>query len=266
MVLRTATRPRWLGLLLVAIALAVLAFYLGRWQYQVAYDTERVKVVEAAAERDVRPLDDVLAPRAAFPDDGSGQRVSATGHYVAEGQRLITVRLLDGREGGWVLDQFVVDHTGANLPIVRGWIAKGADAPPPPTGTVTLIGSLAPGEAPDERGVPEGQMTSIDLASLVNQWPGDIYNAFAFAVDEEVGGAPVAASGLERVPPPLPDVELNWRNVMYAVQWWCFGGFAIWMWLKMVRQAARQEREDGLARQDQGDPSELPVAAARKES
>ena len=82
-------------------------------------------------------------------------------------------------------------------------------------------------------------MTSIDLARLVNDWPGDIYNAFAFAVAED-GAAP--RDGVEVVPPPLPDTSFVWRNATYAAQWWLFGAFALWMWWRMVRQAADQRR------------------------
>ena len=104
---------------------------------------------------------------------------------------------------------------------------------------------MAPPEAPDESGgSADGELTSVDIAQLVNVWDGDIYNGFVFAVTED---GEAEALGVQRVPPPLPDTSLQWRNVMYAFQWWLFSAFALWMWTKMVRQAARKDEAEESA-------------------
>lgn len=238
--LRTALRPRWLALLALALVLLAAGIQLGRWQWQVAHDLAREEAVREIQQRPVEPLADVVAPHDAFPDDGSGQRVSTTGHYEPDGQVLVVDRLLDGRHGMWVVTRFVVDESGANLPVVRGWVPEDGVAPPPPSGEVELVASLAPGEAPDTGDAGEGRVTSIDLARLVNEWPGELYNAFGFAVTED-GAAP--SDGVEVIPPPLPDTSFQFRNAAYAVQWWIFGTFALWMWWAMVRQAHRSEEQ-----------------------
>ena len=192
-------------------------------------------------ERPVRPLTEFMQPLESFPTKGSGQRLRTTGHY-AEGQRLVVGRLMHDEPVTWVVDRFVVEETGANLAVVRGWIPKGATPPEPPEGTIELLGSLAPPEAPSTGSDPsDGTMTSVDVSRLVNQWPGRMYNGFVFALEE--GGVP-GPPNLERVPPPLPATELKMRNVMYAGQWWLFSAFALWMWVKMVRQAHRSEEHD----------------------
>lgn len=239
--LRTALRPRWLGLLVVALVLAVLGVIAGRWQWDVAHSEGRADAVREIQNRPVKPLGEVLDPHDTFPDDGSGQRVTATGHY-AKGQRLVVDRRFEGQKVTWVVDRFVVEDGGANLAVVRGWVPKGEAAPEPPSGTIELRGSLAPPEAPSEdAGLPKGSMTSVDISRLVNEWPGSIYTGFAFAISED---GQESAPGLERVPPPLPDTSMKFRNAMYAVQWWMFSTFALWMWLKMVRQAARREDDE----------------------
>ncbi|WP_435199952.1 SURF1 family protein [Janibacter sp. GS2] len=240
--LRTALRPRWLGLLALAVVLAVLCIIAGRWQWSVAHDVARADAVREVQDQPVEPLGEVMAPHESFPDGGSGQRVSTRGEYTGD-QVIVVDRLLDDVEGLWVVERFVVEETRANVAVVRGWIPKGATPPKAPSGTIELLGSLAPKEAPDEGGLPEGRMTSVDIAQLVNTWPGEIYNGFAFAMEED---GTAAAPGLERVPPPLPDTSLNIRNVMYAFQWWIFAAFPLWMWTKMVRQAAH--RDDAPAR------------------
>ncbi len=236
MVLRTALRPKWVGLLALAVVLAIVCIIAGRWQWSVAHDVARADAVRAVQDRPVEPLASVMDPHEDFPDEGSGQRVTTRGRYTGE-QVLVVGRLLDGVEGRWVVERFVVADSGANLAVVRGWVPKEETPPQAPSGTTELLGSLAPKEAPDEGGLPEGQMTSVDIAELVNVWPGEIYNGFAFAMTED-GSA--AVPGMERVPPPLPDTSLNFRNVMYAFQWWIFAAFPLWMWTKMVRQEARR--------------------------
>nr|WP_257907456.1 SURF1 family protein [Janibacter limosus] len=68
----------------------------------------------------------MVAPHATFPDEGSGQQVSTRGEYT--GDPLVVVnRRFDDAKVSWVLDRFVVDGTGANLVVVRGWIPAGED-------------------------------------------------------------------------------------------------------------------------------------------
>lgn len=227
-----------MALLVLAVVLAILGIIAGRWQWSVAHDVARADAVREIQQRPVEPLGAVVAPHAGFPDEGSGQLVSTRGEYTGD-QRLVVGRLMDGAEVTWVLERFVVAQTDANLAVVRGSMPMGESPPPPPRGAIDLVGSLAPPEAPDAGvGLRPEEMTTVDIAQLVNEWPGEMYNAFAFAVSED--GSP-SADAIQRVPPPLPDTSLNWRNVMYAAQWWAFSAFALWMWTKTVRQAARRD-------------------------
>ncbi|MGZ4697908.1 MAG: SURF1 family protein, partial [Oryzihumus sp.] len=204
--LRTALRPRWLGLLALVVVVMVTFTMLGLWQLNVARDRGRAEAVKAAPKRPVAELTTVVQPQAQFPADGSGRRVTATGRYDAAGQVLVTPRLLDGRRGYWVVTPLVVDRTGARLAVVRGFVTDPAAATrPPATGPVTVTGSLAPAESPTAgAALPAGQLGSVDLADLVNQWGGQIYNAFVFATAErpDVTTGTTGTAGIVRVPPP----------------------------------------------------------------
>jgi cytochrome oxidase assembly protein ShyY1 len=254
-VLRTALKPRWLGLFAVLVAVLVSFTWLGLWQLDVARDRGRAAAVEKAPAQPVVDLATVVRPHEQFPADGSGRRVRATGSYAADGQLLVAPRRLDGRTGYWVVAPLVVD-TGGTLAVVRGFTTDPAAVPPPPEGTFTLLGSLAPGESPAERPAPSGDapaafpvVGSIDLAVLVNQWDGDLYNAFVFAVEERgAGDAQLDAAPLERVPPPrIGEAGLSWRNAAYALQWWIFAVFAAYMWFRMVRDDADRDRREAEA-------------------
>ena len=86
--------------------------------------------------------------------------------------------------------------------------------------------------------MPSGQIGSVDLSQLVNTWPGELYNAFGFVEAED----PATASALTTVPTPIGETGVQWRNAAYAVQWWVFAVFALWMW------GADGARRDAAAR------------------
>lgn len=217
---------------------------LGMWQLGVAQDKGRAEVVAAAASLPREPLSEVTAPHAPFEADFSNRPVSVQGQYDAAHQIVVVDRRLDGRVGSWVVTPLLTGE--GTLPVLRGFVAGAPEtAPAPPAGTVTLLGTLGPGESPQAGpDLPGQQRRAVDLAALVNEWPGDLYNVVLLASSETAGGTSVqpAAEGLTRVPPPELPTQLNFKNAAYAVQWWAFGLFAIWMWWKMIRaesQAAR---------------------------
>ncbi|WP_205859595.1 SURF1 family protein [Phycicoccus flavus] len=232
--LRTALTPRYLGLLALAVVLAGVFVQLGRWQLGVAEDRGRRAAIEEAATRAPVPLASVLAPHAAFPGELSARQVTVSGRY-ANGQLEVPDRRLDGRTGSWVITPFVVDGTGATLPVLRGFVPDGTDPGPPPRGPRTLAGGLAPGESPSTAPVGPGEIASVDTSVLVNTWTGDLYNAFLFLRAEDPADGPQ----LTKVPTPLGPTGVTWRNAAYAVQWWVFAGFALWLWWRMVREDSR---------------------------
>lgn len=269
--LRTAVKPRWLALLVVAVLVVVAFVQLGRWQLGIAQDEALRETLDAARAQGSVALGTVLEPHQPFPGEMSGRPVTVTGRYAADGEVLVPDRRLDGRGGYWVVSPFLVDGDTGTLPVLRGFVTSPGAVPAPPAGPLTIEGGLAPGESPSIGGpLPEGQLGSVDTSVLVNRWPGDLYNAFLF-LDTEVseapeaggaggaGGAPLAVPpGLTRVPVPTGESGLNWRNAAYALQWWVFAAFALAMWWRMVKD----DRDRTLEQQPPTDPeSATPVAA-----
>lgn len=238
--LRTALKPRWLGWFAVMIAVVIAFIFLGIWQWGVAQDKTRDEAMRDLANTPRVTLQDYIAPHQQFPGDGSLRPVTVTGRYDGAHQVLVAGRVLEGRNGYWVVTPLVADGTGARIPVVRGFVA-GPQAPQPSTGTasVTVQGELAPGESPADGTFPAGVIGSVNLAVFANQWGGQLYNAFVFATHEQ----PTATqSPIQTFPPPTPGGGgLQLRNLGYAFQWWIFAAFAIYMWWRMVRDDHRDE-------------------------
>jgi len=240
-VLRTAVKPRWLGLFAVVLVVMVSFTMLGLWQLSVARDRGRAEQVGSVPTLPVADVAAVLFTHAPFPPYADGRRITATGRYDGSGQVLVTPRLLRGKRGYWVVTPLVVRSTGARLAVVRGFVTDPAKAVAPDvTADVTVSGVLSPGESQGASGggaaLPDGQMASLDLSMLVNRWPGTLYNAFVFATAEVPDVTSAASPAVERVPPPaMASGGLSWRNTAYAFQWWAFALFAAYMWWRMVR-------------------------------
>lgn len=262
--LRTALRPKWLAGLVVLIGLVLAFVELGTWQLEVARSRSAAEALERSAAQPAVPLADVLAPHQPFRSELSVRKVTVEGSYD-EAQVLVADRRLDGRAGWWVVTPLRAD--GGTIAVLRGFVDDPNAAPPVPSGPVAVAGALAPGESPSGRtGLPAGQLGSIDLAVLVQQWPGDLYNAFVFATQESGPGIP-ADLGLTRVPPPPPIPEgLTWRNIAYAFQWWVFAVFAVFMYGRMLRDESRAEDarrtgDDEPVELGDNDPRESPRTA-----
>lgn len=234
--IRTALQPRWLGLLGLLVVLLYAFGRLGLWQWSVADQQEGAQALQVQAAQPAVPLASYLRPHSAFPPQGSGRMVRAQGEYVGSDQFLVPQRYLSGRPGYWVMTPLRTSE-GALLPVLRGWVADPAQADQPDPGPVTVTGTLAPGESPAPQAeLPSGQLGSVDLGVLANTWSGELYNAFVFAVEEQpaVTGGTVA----KVPPPPLTREGVDWRNVGYALQWWVFAGFAVYMYLRFLKVAS----------------------------
>ncbi|MBA2695510.1 MAG: SURF1 family protein [Actinobacteria bacterium] len=242
--IRTALQPRWLALLALLLVLLYAFVRLGLWQLSLAQQEEGEDVValQAQAAEPAVPLEDYLSPHSAFPADGSGRPVRAQGVYVVADQFLVPQRYLEGEEGYWVVTPLQTS-ADALLPVLRGWVAEPGQADTPDPEPVTVTGTLAPAESPVQGPeLPPGQLGSVDLAALANTWSGELYNAFVFATDEQPS---VTGNAVTKVPPPsLTREGVDWRNLGYALQWWVFAGFAVFMYLRFLSDAAASARTD----------------------
>ncbi len=244
---RTARSPRMLGILLVLLAIAAVCARLGAWQLDRAQESARqAEAAQAAGAADAVALADVLAPQATFTGVADRRLVVAQGRF-GDDEVLVPDRPREGTEGLLVVTPFVVADTGATLAVVRGWVADAGDAAafPAPDGDATVTGVLQVGEAAhDDVDLPAGQVAAVSPAALVNRWGGPVYTGYLVLTHVEPGQGDLLAAPL----PEPPSGAWDLQNLAYAAQWWLFGGFAIALWVRLVRDEARRAVEgDDLA-------------------
>jgi cytochrome oxidase assembly protein ShyY1 len=246
-------RPRWIGALVLALALAAGFAWLGQWQLERAIDSG--KVIDAPSET-VLPLSQVAKPGGPITDVATGQLVRFTGSFNPADYQLLQGRLNHGTAGWWVVAHFTLTGTDASakpvaLAIARGWAPDKATAQSvaahlatEPATELEVVGRLLPTEAPevpDPKGDPT-VMTTMSVAALYNLWTDvdgvDVYEAYV------VEKTPPA--GLDKIdsPPPIQQSTLNWLNVFYAAEWIIFAGFAIFFWYRLVKDAKEKEDEE----------------------
>ena len=246
--LRTARSPRMLVVLVLLLGAAAVCGRLGVWQLDRAQARgEASTQAEVAGRAAAVELATVLAPQATFPGDLVGREVVASGVFGAQ-ELLVAGRTLDGATGYLVLTPLRVDATDDPvLPVVRGWVPDLATAralAPAPAGTVVVTGYLQSGEAGGDGGLPAGQVDAVSPAELVNAWGGPIYSGYLVRTDLE----PPQDDALALLPAPtVPGGGLNLQNLAYALQWWIFGGFALALWVRLVRDETRDRAQDATA-------------------
>lgn len=246
--------PRFWPVHLLTLVGVVAAGWLGSWQYD-AWQQRRDAEAADLTRLEPEPLEAVMGPDDPFPGDRVGQPVFFGGEWVPEATVLVSGRIHDGVEGYWVVTPLAITGTGdPALPIVRGWTDDAEAVPAPPTGYAELTAWLQPSEgsgAPDPDPTDDvlPQVRTADLVQRVDQ---DLYGAFAVVADDVGSDAwPVGdkainpgTDGLEQARlEQLPDAGrfTALRNLLYALEWWVFGAFAVLLWWRYLLDAHRDE-------------------------
>ncbi|PYY34813.1 SURF1 family cytochrome oxidase biogenesis protein [Curtobacterium sp. MCBD17_030] len=239
-----ARRPRWIALLLLAIILAGVFAALGKWQLE--RSIENGKPLPASTETR-KTLDDVTTPEKPVGSALAGQKVTVSGRFVAGDTTVLT-----GRSGGGefqTVGHLVDDATGASLPVVIGWsdqrsaaVAGGdrlaGDA------TMTIRGRYYPAESPDQDTFEQHEYSAVAPARFVNTWKAfddRMYGGYVVA-DRTTADAADLGTIADRA--PTREVQFDWLNLFYAVEWVVFAGFAVFLWYRFVKDAWEREQDE----------------------
>lgn len=240
---------RWLGLLALAVLVAIGCVLLSRWQWhrrdqRIAYNAPII----ANYDRDPLPLDSVVRADAPVPDSSTWTPVQLTGSYLPQATTLVRNRPLSGQAGFEVLVPF---RAGSEVYVVnRGWVATGSDGgspdavPAPPTGSVTITARLRTPERPDRRDPPVGQVYRIVPGQAAADLAARSAGGFASTQVEDrfyIGLAaetPAPTTALQ--PLPRPEVDEG-PHLSYAIQWVIFAVGALAGFVILVRRELADE-------------------------
>ncbi|HWR85073.1 MAG TPA: SURF1 family cytochrome oxidase biogenesis protein [Rhodoglobus sp.] len=236
---QVARRPKWIGALLLALAVAGAFAALGQWQLERSFsggepefDTEQVVALDSVAE----PQQPVRQEAYRLVETGA--------EFVADDYVTLSGRLDAQGEGYWVVGHAVVPG-GASLAVALGWTAD-QDAAASAIDELrdsapdAVTGRYLPSEAPIESDFEAGERRALAVPELINLWsqpPDGVYGGYLIAAD--------APAGLQAIDAPAPsnEVSLNLLNLFYAVEWVIFGGFAFYLWYRLVRDVVEEEAE-----------------------
>ena len=239
---RVLLQPRMLLLHAAGVLAVAATVLLGLWQYG-AWQYHRVDRAASIADEPPVPIDEVLGPDDPYRNDAVGRPVAVSGAWVPQSTVYVADRPADRREdaatGYWQLASVAVcpagDCAGASaVPVVLGWTAQVPSGISPPEGAVELTGWLQPGEGSQLDDEPtDDVLASLRIPDLLQRSDRDLYAGYVILGTPETARAGLAAVTPESLPQPPASVGL--RNLLYAVQWWVFGGFALFLWWRWCR-------------------------------
>jgi cytochrome oxidase assembly protein ShyY1 len=230
--------PRYWGAHLLMVLAVAASVALGLWQYD-AWGAGRAAEARDLSQAAPRPVDQVIGADDPFPGEDLGRPVTLRGEWLGAGTLYVADRQLDGKRGYWVVTPVLVGSSA--MPVVRGWSAQ-PDAPVP-DGEVEVEGWLQASEGSNARdeNPQDDVIPEMRIPSIVEHVDADLYSAYVVASTT----SPPTDQGLVPVTPDsVPEVSnaTHLRNLLYAFQWWIFGGFSIYIWVRWCRDTMERSR------------------------
>ena len=255
-----ARRPKWIGGLLFALAVAVVFALLGQWQLERTFT-----VVEPEVDNEqVFVLNQIATPGAPLTAEAANVLVSAN-IMIDQSNLYIVANRLQQSSGEVVAGYWLIGNSGAllsdndttgSLTVAIGFsesletIEKARvelQESVMPQAFLEVTGRYLQTEAPVEPldSNKPYLFGSLSLAQLVNLYSEEPVASFAgfLALDAEPG------LGLEKIelPPQQEGTRVNWLTLFYAVEWVLFAGFAVFLWWRLVQdQRLRESTISGL--------------------
>lgn len=217
---------RWLLFALAVVVLAYGTWWLGAWQFRRLAET---KATNAITVRNLHespvPADQVLSVGRPVPAQDEWKRVIARGTYDPQGTVTIRYQTRNGASG---IDVVTPLRTSAGPAILvdRGWVGTvnagttTQKTPPPPSGTVTVVGWVRADDTSGAAVVTDHSARSISSVQIGKVLPFPVYGGFLDALKE----TPAPAHPLVKA--ESPDLS-NGPHLFYGIQWWFFGVLAV---------------------------------------
>ncbi|MFT4109518.1 SURF1 family protein [Propionicimonas sp.] len=235
---------RWLVLALFVIALAVAFVNLGFWQLS-RLDQRRAMNSSVVTHENSAVVDFSTVFTRTIVEADQWQRVSVSGTFDADHQFLVRYRS-QGEQSGYEVITPLHATSGEWVLIDRGFGVKAntedypAVLPPPPSGTVSIVGYVRRDEQGSTDAMtpvqPSNTIRLVNSDALAAALPYPIVNGFISALET----TPAQQGNLVPVQPP----ELTEGNhFSYAIQWFTFAGIAGIGLVVLIRSDLRAARK-----------------------
>ena len=245
---RLALTPKWIGALLLALAVAAAFALLGQWQLERSFREVGTQTPNPTASV-AKPIDEVVTAGKPLTAGADGIRVSFEIMLDTKNTYLVANRQQDGELGYWLIANsrtvegasltlalgFTTDLNAAESARTRLMNSIQAQAFMPHTGTFLAT------EAPLRQDPAHPHLLqSLSIAQLVNLYAPESslvsYPGFV-ALDQKLTDlAPIDIGAKSAY------LEVNYLNVFYALEWALFAGFAVFLWWRLVKDAVIAER------------------------
>jgi len=246
---KVATRPKWIGGLLLALAVAAIFASLAQWQ---ADRTFRF-VPKAETNQTLVPLEKLATSGSAFLAKQADRLVSVeakpiSGECYVVANRVQLEAAGGGKTGFWVVrPAFTADDKFITLAL--GWFATEEESvsecrSSSSGGSNTMQTFRGIYEPSEEATISNGiRFESLSVEQLINQ-PGlpetiDAYPGFVIVQKPENLGEPIL---IGKNP---GQTVFNWLTAFYAAEWILFAGFAFFLWGRLVQDEVNRQKREG---------------------
>lgn len=244
--------PSWLGWLAICVLFCIACYMLGQWQLD-RREGALEEINRVVSNYDEDPVSYTEARNLFAEGDPSDEWtvVELRGEYLSDDSLLVRNRGHGGQVGYEQLVPFRDAPTGDVVVVSRGWLpTSSADGsvpefnPEPPGGDVEVVARMKPAEPDIDRGAPEGQLASIDLAEYQEHVSYEIVEGAYARMAEE---SPEPAEAPYQLARPSLD---EGPHLSYSMQWVAFGllSFVGWGYAARVhrRNLDLEELDDAV--------------------
>lgn len=270
-------RPQWIAALLLALIVAGIFAWLGRWQLESAiqgasrdYQTEVMK-----------KFTDIASPGEPISEAAGGSVVEVDGSFADGDFNIVSPRVNGDESGAWVVAHLLTDEPAGDEPshlaVAVGWAPdveaaaaaiKKLSNDPEFHEAVHLEGRYMPTESPviphpDED--PQSMLAMVPSQQM-NSWKSVASPSYAGYLVMHPNGVEglLSTAGLDPIDsvPPIENSAVNWLNAFYAIEWVVFAGAALFMWYRLARDAWEREHEYKLLKASEAEKAATEAAAA----
>ena len=233
-IVRTAITPRWLVALAALIAFIVACIFLGQWQWD---RTQDILAAERSAAAEPIALEELINDDGTWNNADIGRTVILEGSFTRQELNLPN-REFQGQSGSWIVTRFDLT-SGGSIAVMRGLLPDGSESTQVDATAVQLEGVLHPNEAFYED-ANQSSIVTVDSAAIEAVWGTDLIDGYVMVQRQDPELSEPGALVIVQPTVQVGDVAFPLQNFFYAIQWWIFAAFAIFVYARWLYLDAKK--------------------------